>query len=88
MQYPKNGIHCRKNNMEDIISRDITLRTVDIDDAENTLLKFVKVDRSIRNYSNDTDYDKFCESTNIAIEKYIAYTHSLEDMIKNMQGGD
>ena len=64
-----------------ILNPHIEFYTTEIEEAESILQEFVDRDRTIRNNNTDSDYDKFCERTNQAIEKYIEYTHKLEDVI-------
>lgn len=75
------GLAVTSNAISIFINPIDKLRTDDIVDSEKVLEEFVSRDRMIRNYSAESDYDKFCETTNIAIEKYIKYTHNLEEII-------
>ena len=36
--------------------------------AKEILIEWVRIDRGYRNHENESDFDEFCETRNIAIE--------------------
>lgn len=58
---------------------------MEVESAIAILKDYVNTDRQIRNHSLESDFDKFCETTCIAIETVIDKLEAYEEYFKGFK---
>lgn len=59
---------------------------MDIEEDSKILQEFTELDRKLRNYKVESDYDNFCERRCVAIDHILAEREEYKKRIKELEG--